>query len=171
MKTGVLVKSLAVVTASALVLVSGPVNGQVTIKLVPMTEQQATLPTGEALYGELCVACHGPGGLGDGPAISALADRPSNLTVLAVRNHGVFPREEVKVAIAGRFREDAHASIGMPSLYRAFAGVHPKQRLYRRQIFAMKQIDKLTDYLESIQITEPEQVGHLDTLKPVIKAP
>lgn len=171
MKAGVLIKCLAIVTAAAFVLMSGSVAGQVSIKLVPMTEHQATLSTGEALYGELCVACHGTGGLGDGPAISALVGTPSNLTVLAARNHGSFPREEVKVAIAGRFREDAHGSIGMPSLYRAFAGVHPKQRLYRRQIFAMQQIDKLADYLESIQVAYPEQVGRADVLAPSDNAP
>ncbi|MEN8180890.1 MAG: cytochrome c [Pseudomonadota bacterium] len=151
MKALPIMKALLITLGIIIVFFAASTYAQVTIKHVALSEQQATLTNGEELFDELCVACHGMGGIGNGPAVSALKKAPSNLTVLAVNNNGTFPRTDVRKAIAGRFREDPHGSIGMPSWRQAFASANPDQRMYRRQIFAMQQVDRLTDYLETIQ--------------------
>ena len=133
--------------------------GQVMIERVPLSEQQAALTGGKALFEELCVACHGMDGIGNGPAASALNKAPADLTVLAARNNDSFPRKEVKTAIGGRFQDDVHEPITMSSWYKVFQGANPEWRMYRRQIYAMQQIERLTDYLETIQIQTEVSLG------------
>ena len=160
MKAVFFTKALPVALGILFVVVAGPVLGEVTIKHVPMTQEQAAITDGEALYQELCAVCHGDGAMGDGPAISALNTVPSNLTVISLQNSGAFPREEVETMLAGRYRDESHfAECGMPSWYRAFSGVHPDWKLHRRHAFAMTQIGRLTDYLETIQVDYAEHVG------------
>ena len=151
--------------AMVFVSITGPVFGDVKIKYVPMSEQQAALTDGGALYEELCAVCHGDGGLGDGKAVSALKTAPTNLTVLALQNDGTFPRDDVESMISGRFRDESHFSAcGMPSWYRAFSGVNPKWKLHRRHAFAMGQIERLTDYLETIQVSHSALSGEKSTV-------
>jgi mono/diheme cytochrome c family protein len=57
--------------------------------------------SGAALYRNYCWSCHGPGGLGNGPFTFALRVVPPNLTTLAQRNGGSFPRDKVTRVIAG----------------------------------------------------------------------
>ncbi|WP_112321255.1 c-type cytochrome [Oceanibium sediminis] len=54
-----------------------------------------------AIYGEHCAVCHGPAGLGDGPAAEGLAKPPSDLTRIAVRNEGSFDFAAVMSMIDG----------------------------------------------------------------------
>jgi hypothetical protein len=153
MKASFCRNALALALGIILVSVAGPVSAEVTIKRVPMSEQQAHITDGPGLYGELCAVCHGQDATGDGPAISALDAVPPDLTVLALTNDGAFPREEVETTIAGRHRDENELfACGMPSWYRAFSGVHPTWSLARRHNFAMSQVGRLTDYLEAIQI-------------------
>jgi len=126
---------------------------QVKIKEVQITSQQATLTDGYELYAELCAVCHGKDGMGDGPAASALKSTVPNLTVLAAINDGEFPHEDVQKAIAGRYRDDDSGQIGMPSWCEAFEGAKPGWKQFRRKAFARQQVEKLTDYLETIQAT------------------
>lgn len=58
-------------------------------------------PTGAEDFATVCSGCHGAGGKGDGPAASALAHRPADLTRLAARNGGEFPRLKVMAKIWG----------------------------------------------------------------------
>jgi cytochrome c553 len=145
-------KALPIALGIVIFFAAGSTYGQVMIKRVPLSEQQAAITDGKALFDELCVACHGMAGTGNGRAVSALKEAPADLTVLAARNNGIFPRKEVKTAIGGRFRDDAHEPLGMSSFYKVFQGANPEWRMYRRQIYALQQIDRLTDYLETIQV-------------------
>ena len=78
------------------ITVANTTFGQVEVKQVPLTWQQAALSDGEQLYLELCAVCHGKGGMGDGPAASALKNALPDLTGLAAKNDGKFPRQEVE---------------------------------------------------------------------------
>src|SRR5688572_24035792 len=71
-----------------------------------------------------CASCHGSGGRGDGPIARELRTRPADLTTLARRNDGAFPREAVRGYITGTGRAvAAHGTTEMPiwgPLFRAF---------------------------------------------------
>ncbi len=70
--------------------------------------------TSRATYLDLCAGCHGASGRGDGPAAPGLTARPADLTQIAVRNGGVFPRVAVMAKIHGYARGTGHYG-AMPS--------------------------------------------------------
>ena len=125
--------------------------GQVEVKQVPLTWQQAALTDGEELYLELCAVCHGKGGMGDGPAASALKNALPDLTGLAEKNDGKFPRQEVEDSITGKSRIVSHGTIDMPIWGQAFEGVRPDWKMFRREALARQRIYNLTEYLATIQ--------------------
>ena len=47
----------------------------------PTPDDSATIAAGRALFQQNCAICHGPKGLGDGPAAFTLSPRPFNLQV------------------------------------------------------------------------------------------
>jgi len=65
---------------------------------------------GERLYMRYCTACHGPHGAGDGPMVRVLTIDPPDLTQLAARNGGTFPRRRVIWRIDGRDPILAHGN-------------------------------------------------------------
>src|ERR1051326_4345843 len=73
-----------------------------------------------SLYGvdnfrSYCSPCHGRNAKGGGPVAPALKRAPSDLTTLARRNHGVFPRAEVRDFITnGSANIPEHGSSAMP---------------------------------------------------------
>ncbi|PKP70610.1 MAG: cytochrome C [Alphaproteobacteria bacterium HGW-Alphaproteobacteria-4] len=73
----------------------------------------APAPTGAADYATYCAACHGPTGKGDGARAYGLAKPPSDLTTIAARNGGAFPRTRVMTQIWGYAR--ATPTPGMPA--------------------------------------------------------
>lgn len=77
---------------------------------------------GAALYSQFCAACHGMSLRGDGPMVSALTVRPSDLTALS--ENGVFPLFEVIRQIDGRDPLLAHGG-DMPIFGPWFAGDGP----------------------------------------------
>lgn len=58
-------------------------------------------PEGRALYADYCAVCHGPAGKGDGSLAGQGSLQPADLTRIAARNGGTFPRTEVLSAIDG----------------------------------------------------------------------
>jgi len=69
---------------------------------------------GKVEYQTNCASCHGIGAKGDGPMSSELKRRPSDLTILAKRNNGVFPLNSVYRIIDGRDEIASHGSREMP---------------------------------------------------------
>ena len=65
---------------------------------------------GERLYTRYCTACHGPQGTGDGPMVRVLTVDPPDLTQLAAKNGGTFPRRRVVWRIDGRDPILAHGN-------------------------------------------------------------
>jgi len=77
--------------------------------------------TGRASYDNLCAACHGPAGKGDGASAGALAERPADLSQLAAQNGGVYPRLEVMAKIDGYAKGEPHYG-AMPAFWPLLEG-------------------------------------------------
>lgn len=58
-------------------------------------------PSGAEDFAAFCSGCHGAGGKGDGPMAAELAHKPADLTRLAARNGGEFPKLRVMAKIWG----------------------------------------------------------------------
>ncbi len=46
----------------------------------PVPVSEASVAAGQATYTQYCAACHGPEGMGDGPAAAALEPKPANFS-------------------------------------------------------------------------------------------
>ncbi|MFQ3197680.1 MAG: mono/diheme cytochrome c family protein [Paraglaciecola sp.] len=125
---------------------------KVKIELVPITWQDASLEDGKDLYLALCSACHGKSGKGDGPAAPAMKKMVPNLTNLAAKNGGEFPRKQVENSIAGEDRTIAHETLDMPNWGRQFEDMrYGHWNTKHRQNFMKQKIYNLTEYLATIQ--------------------
>jgi len=105
--------------------------------------------TGEQNFQRFCAACHGSAGKGDGPVATALINGAPDLTQIAQRRNGQFPRDIMKNTIDGRFRIDAHGSESMPVWGYEFYVTEGAGNFSDVTVEGI--IDGLVDYLESIQ--------------------
>ena len=69
---------------------------------------------GGAIYQSDCAGCHGPDARGGGAFAHTLSRTPPDLTRLAVRNGGAFPRDYVMGVIDG-FDRGSHFAPDMPA--------------------------------------------------------
>ncbi len=106
--------------------------------------------SGEALFRQLCVSCHGPGGRGDGPVAAELRRQPADLTVLARASGGKFDAEAVKEAIDGRRVVQAHGPREMPLWGVVFGAQHVGEPYYVHR--SEQELDALVEYLRSLQV-------------------
>lgn len=65
-------------------------------------------------YRNSCLPCHGVGGKGNGPMAELLKVQPSDLTVIAKNNEGIFPLHQVHRMIDGRQGVTGHGDRDMP---------------------------------------------------------
>lgn len=100
---------------------------------------------GAELFKAYCATCHGLSGKGDGPVASLLDTSPSDLTVIAKHNGGVFPATRVRAIIAGDQLVKAHGTREMPIWGPIFHQVE------RDQDFGNVRLQNVTSYVESIQ--------------------
>jgi mono/diheme cytochrome c family protein len=125
--------------------------GLATTAATPRTTLQTKPPrqdytSGPYLYRTFCATCHGAGGKGDGPLANLLLRRPPDLTTIAERRGGAFPRPEIFAEIDGRRPVPGHGSADMPiwgDVLRTTEGSD--------EAIIKKRIDGLVLYLESIQ--------------------
>lgn len=102
--------------------------------------------SGRQLYSSYCALCHGPEGKGGGPFSPQLKAWPPDLTLLAKKNHGIYPEMHVTEAIDGEFAKPSHGSAEMPiwgPVFRNMAHGHKDS--------AQLRITNLVRYVESIQ--------------------
>jgi mono/diheme cytochrome c family protein len=69
---------------------------------------------GKMEYQSSCAPCHGSDAKGDGPVSSQLKAHPTDLTILAKKNSGVFPFNELYKVIDGREAVSSHGTRDMP---------------------------------------------------------
>jgi len=106
--------------------------------------------TGRDSFDRYCASCHGLDGRGDGPVAFDLRTRPPDLTTLARREGGVFPREQVAAFVEGTNRLSlTHGSSEMPVWGRTFRGLESSDARTRARLA------NLVAYVESLQVFEP----------------
>jgi mono/diheme cytochrome c family protein len=102
---------------------------------------------GRDIFQFYCASCHGRDGTGNGPVASALKTKPADLTRLAMRNDGTFPRMEVEAFVTnGKPDMPAHGSRDMPVWGPTFRSLEPSDRDVKMRIA------NVVEYLESIQM-------------------
>lgn len=127
---------LAALVFSASLAQAQPKVEQAPIKQTPASDAQA-------MFTNYCAVCHGATGVGDGPAASALAKAPADLTHLSSRNGGQFPEIKVKRYIEGLDQVAAHGTRDMPMWGDLFRSLNRDTAQIR--------IQALSDYLKKIQ--------------------
>jgi mono/diheme cytochrome c family protein len=70
--------------------------------------------SGKELYVRFCASCHGVTGRGDGPVAGSFKVEVPDLTLIARRAKGVYPRDRIEKIIDGRHILGAHGSRTMP---------------------------------------------------------
>jgi mono/diheme cytochrome c family protein len=76
--------------------------------------QAEDVDIGKSEYLSSCASCHGADGKGKGPVSGQLKVPPSDLTVLAKGNNGVFPTNAVFETMYGSKAVPAHGTREMP---------------------------------------------------------
>ena len=84
-----------------------------TVKKVPITRSDPT--SGKQMYKDYCAACHGIDGKGSGPAAEFLKAPPPDLTMMAKRNDGKFPRDKFATVLRFGTGTHPHGTIDMPT--------------------------------------------------------
>lgn len=100
-------------------------------------------------YERMCSACHGDTGRGDGPVAEVISVKVPDLTRIAARNGGEFPREALKAKIDGRDQVNAHGSGQMPVWGYSLWIDDGAGRFSDERVAEI--LDELVDYLESLQ--------------------
>jgi len=120
----------------ALVLAAGPAAAQ----------------SGKQDYDTYCAECHGSNGKGNGPTTQTIPMNPPppDITVLAKRNGGKFPFDEVVDLIDGRKQVPSHERIQMPFLGTTLQ--QPGREFTPESDAAVKRrIDAMARYVQSLQ--------------------
>jgi mono/diheme cytochrome c family protein len=110
-------------------------------------QDRASIPSGAYLFKIHCATCHGKDGKGDGPLAAELHFAPADLTLLARRNGGLYPAEQVFRIIDGRKALKGHGGPEMPIWGDAFKG---SDEGYGEEKVKQK-VDALVEFLKSIQ--------------------
>ena len=129
--------------------------GTLPLHATGQSTQHATRPLSIASLGGTdsyvfyCAPCHGRSGKGDGPVASALRTPPADLTTLAERNGGTFPRERVYAYVTGIGRPiTAHGASDMPVWGPAFRSLDASDT--RAEV----RVSAIVSHLESLQTSE-----------------
>lgn len=108
----------------------------------------ATADSEMAMYSTYCASCHGNAGKGDGPAAASLRSNPEDLTLLAKRNNGVFPKAKVEYILTTSESMPSHDAATMPVWNDAF---HALDGGHWRTPVAYLRVHNLISYLEKMQ--------------------
>jgi mono/diheme cytochrome c family protein len=103
---------------------------------------------GKDLFEFYCASCHGRDGKGGGPVVPALTTAPPDLTTMAKRNGGVFPKARVEALMTGAGASGvpvAHGTREMPVWGPIFRSLDPSDRR------GATRVENLTAHLASLQ--------------------
>ncbi|NIP19024.1 MAG: c-type cytochrome [Xanthomonadales bacterium] len=135
-------------TTMMLMIVSGAAAGETVVREKALTWEDVARLDGPELYANLCAACHGVSGKGDGPAAKLIDKAVPDLTVIA--NGSRFPHKQVEIAISGNKRS-SHGTIDMPAWGDQFRYLRPGWNAFLRDNYARERIHTLATHLETLQ--------------------
>jgi mono/diheme cytochrome c family protein len=78
------------------------------------TAYAADANPGKEMYRQYCSSCHGPDGKGSGSVSAFLKVKVPDLTLLKKNNKGIYPMDQVILAIDGRRKLRSHGDPKMP---------------------------------------------------------
>jgi mono/diheme cytochrome c family protein len=110
--------------------------------------------SGKELYARFCSSCHGATGRGDGPVAGEFKVEVPDLTLIARRAKGTYPRDRIVRIIDGRHIIGAHGSRTMPVWGEDFSRLelgNPDAERSTRVV-----IDRLADYVWLLQKPAPD---------------
>ena len=110
---------------------------------------QTSFDFGKSEFQASCASCHGVTAKGDGAVSSSLTKAPSDLTLMAKRNGGVFPYQFAWEVIDGRSATAirSHGSREMP----VWGYIYRTEDSQPSDLHARNRIGSLLDYLARIQ--------------------
>jgi mono/diheme cytochrome c family protein len=126
----------------------------VAISFSTMAFAQQRVDVGKREFETNCAVCHGVNAIGGGLYTAHLKITPPDLTILAKRNGGVFPINDVYEAIDGRKQIAPHGTRDMPiwgTRYSIRAAEHYVDVPYEGEAYVRNRILLLIDYLYRIQ--------------------
>lgn len=121
---------------------AGPAFAQA--KIEQGTIKNTSAADAKGMFDSYCAVCHGKGGTGNGPAATALAKAPADLTKISARNKGTFPETRVRRYIQGLDEVAAHGSRDMPMWGSLFNSLNRDTAELR--------VAALADYIKGIQV-------------------
>ena len=136
---------VALALGGVLVGCAAPAQSEPKLEADPMMADM-----GAETFARHCAACHGAEGRGDGPVAASLSKPPADLTRIAARRGGDFPRGELGKIIDGRFAISAHGTREMPVWGARFGESIPDPGLSEE--IGRGKIAILLEYLASIQV-------------------
>lgn len=144
----------AAFVATSLLMCSGVVTAQEGAP-TDASSARAQARTGEQEFMEYCAQCHGTDATGNGPVAAELRHKPANLTLLAKKHRGIFPRKAVHDFIVGTKSMASHGTREMPVwgyafLFRQGAMGGPFVPISTPDEVDAR-IDRLVAYIRSIQ--------------------
>jgi mono/diheme cytochrome c family protein len=110
---------------------------------------------GKQEYENNCLTCHGLTGKGDGPYASYLRNAPSDLSLLAKKNKGVFPVARLYEVIDGREDVKGHGPRNMPIWGAAYAlkGAQDyRENPQNVEFYVRARILALIEYVNRLQV-------------------
>jgi mono/diheme cytochrome c family protein len=105
--------------------------------------------SGKDLYVRFCASCHGVTGQGDGPVAGSFKVEVPDLTLIARRAKGAYPRDRVEKIIDGRHIIGAHGSRTMPVWGEDFSRLEIGNPEAERSTHLI--IQRLADYVGLLQ--------------------
>ena len=133
---------LILATLVVLAVSSGSAFAQPKVETAPIKNVSAANANG--MFDSYCAVCHGKEGKGNGPAASALAKVPADLTRITARNGGKFPDVRVRRYIEGLDEVPAHGTRDMPMWGSLFNSLNRDT--------AQLRIAALADYIKGMQV-------------------
>jgi mono/diheme cytochrome c family protein len=145
------------------------VGAVVTVAVTVTTSDAQDANYSAMLYRQHCASCHGEDGRGHGPVEPYLTVKPSDLTRIAARRGGDFPRDQLGRIIAGDEAVAAHGTRTMPiwgeQLQVDVIGT------VNKPVVARGRIGFLVDYLETLQGTGEKEFENLILAPPSAPPP